>query len=344
MVTLFFTPRVLHPVCTLFLRPAAREVHWAGFRTFVTRPKRDVNMLAQGGPTDTCTTQQPVELQRSAQAICIADDYANQHWNHSLYPHDKLLEVRAPRDPAGPLARMLITAPHGVYLLRDGHPVHKSEHFVSYLAQCFATHIGAVSLTWSDYERRRSRAERNPNPQLRDPNFLHVDELNTNPWFQVLKRHATLFGQDAFHVDLHGRQDHDYTIGNDPSDCDIGLGALQTTLGPHRAQQLRSLLAHHLREALSGTEYTVNENPRLAGHTGLEDRLTMAQQGVLLGMTSVQLELTSRLRHWLATDHDARCAFAHALGLAARAFFREEETVTLSHTAFRTRTPHIVSL
>ncbi len=103
---------------------------------------------------------------------------------------------------------ILITAPHSMALLRDGHVPHLLERHTAEIAFGLARHLDGSCLTWSFAERRRTellwRLSRRLNeqrgaqtgntdghlldPRNRDPNFLATQELHQNAWFQQMIR------------------------------------------------------------------------------------------------------------------------------------------------------------
>ncbi|CAD7972835.1 unnamed protein product [Amoebophrya sp. A25] len=114
---------------------------------------------------------------------------------------------------------ILFTAPHCIPLARDGEGVHKSEDYTAGLAAALASQNDAGYLSWSPHEVRRIKPLQRPDPALRDPNYLRVDELPCNSWFRAMggflqdmrKREAMfeekrLYPRNWFslHVDVHG--------------------------------------------------------------------------------------------------------------------------------------------
>ena len=86
---------------------------------------------------------------------------------------------------------VLFTAPHGVFLRRDGEGVHKPEEWTTLLATRMADATpGGVSMTWCEAERTRSRLLRRANPANRDPNCVTREEALTHPWGRLLSLHA----------------------------------------------------------------------------------------------------------------------------------------------------------
>lgn len=90
---------------------------------------------------------------------------------------------------------LILTAPHSIPLLRDGEnpEMHKQEDYTGFLANHLAKMCEASSISWSKEEGRRVRADlldnegwALPDPSNRDPNFLTVEELESNIWHRVL--------------------------------------------------------------------------------------------------------------------------------------------------------------
>ena len=76
---------------------------------------------------------------------------------------------------------------------------------------------------------------------------------------------------------MAGRRDYTEEVGNDESDCDIGLGALFRQ-NPAAATLLKSCLWERLTAALSKTRFVVNGHPQLQGRWS-NGRMTLTQQG-----------------------------------------------------------------
>ena len=227
------------------------------------------------------------------------------------------------------------TAPHGVFLRReklaaddvfeDKFETHHPEGWTTFLACAFAKATGGVAMTWCESERTRSRLFRAPNPALTDPNCVsaRTSWRRKSPWTRLLARRPV----GSAHVDVHGRRDPD---GGDVSaeigdgDCDVGVGALEA-VNVELADSLRTALRDGLdrclarwrrrREArgeLDAPAFAVNARPVLTGRRP-DGRLTLSQQGCSLGLVSVQLELSMRLRRALVGDAEATADFAGAI-------------------------------
>mmetsp|Transcript_19656 Transcript_19656/g.42783 ORF Transcript_19656/g.42783 Transcript_19656/m.42783 type:complete len:476 (+) Transcript_19656:90-1517(+) len=142
--------------------------------------------------------------------------------------------------------RLLVTAPHNIYLIRDGHDPHVMEEYTTLIAKSIARHLGGACLIWSRTEQRRSelnwflaRAQGHKDTNAgclldqhnRDPNYLTRKEVLQNPWFLQMSRLAASWSSiDAdmsplptLHVDVHGCKDPPES----PSHLTIGLGAMR---------------------------------------------------------------------------------------------------------------------
>jgi len=172
----------------------------------------------------------------------------------SLSPEalDDLLELRHGREAVASRFEVsrkggrpvLVTAPHCIYLRRDGHTPHLEEKFTREVGEALAEELGGSVLTWTKDEQRWSQRlvacgrqhggdpgwlQDILDPRNRDPNYLRADEVWANPWFQAMQgvardwRLAFGHGIQMLHVDVHGCQDPPTT----PSHLTVGLGAMQ---------------------------------------------------------------------------------------------------------------------
>lgn len=271
--------------------------------------------------------------------------------------HDALVALtRVERHVLGP-SPFVFSAPHGVHLNRDGQPSHKPEDWTTFIAKALAIATSSTALVWSEAERVKSELTRAADPANRDPNYALAgwdcpdtsgkrdDAVAESPWLSHL-RHASQSVQRAariFHIDIHGRRDPsfgDSPTDLDASDLDVGLGALRRA-DPRLADALQKTLAPALAEALSAATKTqvpvrtggahadddpsvfvVNDAPKLSGDWALRgkaDRCTMSAMGCALGLVSVQLELSRRLRLYLKDDAHALEAVAASLVAACTA-------------------------
>jgi len=179
----------------------------------------------------------------------------------------------------------LVTAPHNIFLRRDGCTPHMREDFTSVIAQRLAQELDGTAMCWTRLEQWRSetfyalghrriadQGQKSTNealdPTNRDPNYLRVQELHGNPWHCGLKEFARQCRQVSktaqLHVDVHGCQNPPVY----PTHMVVGLGAFRRRIeemprGPKREQALKRLVAFAsaLRETLG---------PAVAPHTGLQ--------------------------------------------------------------------------
>ena len=267
-----------------------------------------------------------------------------------MTPEDVCAELAAVAVERHGDARVLFTAPHGVYLRREvvtangpAFETHVPERWTSFIALAFAGAANGSSMTWHRAERERSEATRTFDPGHVDPNCVSTDIAGTYNWGVLLRRFADRASFENrslatdgetrawFHVDVHGRRDPEVsheTLG--PGDVDIGTGALRA-YRPELADELAEALGRRLRAffATAGDAFPtrakrrkgekafrVNERPVLRGARD-DGRMTLSQQSARLGLVSVQLELSLRLRLVLKDDPEKARDFARAV-VAAR--------------------------
>lgn len=267
-----------------------------------------------------------------------------------MTPEDVCAELAAVAVERHGDARVLFTAPHGVYLRREvvtangpAFETHVPERWTSFIALAFAGAANGSSMTWHRAERERSEATRTFDPGHIDPNCVSTDIAGTYNWGVLLRRFADRASFENrslatdgetrawFHVDVHGRRDPEVsheTLG--PGDVDIGTGALRA-YRPELADALAEALGRRLRAffATAGDAFPtrakrrkgekafrVNERPVLRGARD-DGRMTLSQQSARLGLVSVQLELSLRLRLVLKDDPEKAREFARAV-VAAR--------------------------
>lgn len=98
---------------------------------------------------------------------------------------------------------------------------------------------------------------------------------------------------------------------NDGIDSEVGH-ALRRAL----ARRIRAFFAEWLtprgRHLPKGETFVVSEDPVLTGMRA-DGRMTLSQQGVALGLISVQIELSLRLRRALKEDAEALASFTLAI-------------------------------
>eukprot|EP00930_Biecheleria_cincta_P094520 TRINITY_DN8569_c0_g1_i2.p1 TRINITY_DN8569_c0_g1~~TRINITY_DN8569_c0_g1_i2.p1 ORF type:complete len:720 (+),score=102.82 TRINITY_DN8569_c0_g1_i2:30-2162(+) len=248
--------------------------------------------------------------------------------------------------------RVLVTAPHSIYLLRDGEAVHMVEEHTSDIMQGLAERLQGVRLSWTSLERQRNRklwefgrqqgdgSGMYLDARNRDPNYLLSSELPGSPWFREMAslvnewRNRVESEADLLHVDVHGCRNPPAS----PAHLTIGLGAM------YRRAQLESLesvaaieefaaaLQRELRRVIielklpaSGELVHVilgsnrNAHERFSGAWPEEShRLTQSQQAVsFAGFThALQLEMSRDLRKILVRSKGSVSQVACALQAA----------------------------
>jgi len=174
---------------------------------------------------------------------------------------------------------VLMTAPHNIYLRRDGQPPHMMEEYTTLIAQRLARHLGGTCLSWSRAEQKRSElhwclarvrcGEADDlssylDPSNRDPNYLHSEEVTQNSWFRQMARFADKWRhtkdgslRPIFHIDVHGCRDPPAT----PSHLTVGLAAMRHEvemgrgpLTPGRVETFASALQAELTAVLSNLD------------------------------------------------------------------------------------------
>lgn len=227
---------------------------------------------------------------------------------------------------------VLLTAPHSIHLLRDGHPAHMLEECTADLAVGMAQLLGGASLTWSPEERRWTQhlwalaAEALLDEENRDPNYLRVAEVQSNAWFMQMKAIRQSFGGHrgpALHLDLHGSKDPPENSAH----LFLGLGAMyEAAASDSDRAQVEAFAEALVREAKPlicslGLEPPLAEPVKAVlrgqGFSGVCDRgrLTQTQQAIQLAGFShaVQLEMSRALRRALEANSLSFQLLARAL-------------------------------
>lgn len=310
---------------------------------------------------------------------------------------EKVAKLRAEEGPAERIDRysevlsfggspLLMTAPHNLFLRRDGEKPHMREDFTSFIAQEMARHLEGKAICWTKPTQWRtetryavgvSRREsvgkcavsEALDETIRDPNYLHENELGANAWFRSLRasvQSQASVSRDGFalHIDVHGCQGPPVH----PAHMIIGLGAMRQralelpTDDPMRSVALNrlALFADSLRRwiglrlasflelqafdiaLVTGTATTNRADPDddlLKGACPkLSGRRTLTQQSVLhAGVThAMQLEISYYLRDELNKHPQKISSLAKALRACweeAVAKEREGFSATSSNTA-----------
>jgi len=165
-------------------------------------------------------------------------------------------------------------------------------------------------------------------PRHMDPNYLSRATAVHSPWHSCLHawkaKHGYSHGEACptlLHIDIHGKNDRENNM-----DIDVGMVPMEEEgcLSVDAVRAFKAIVASELRKAFAGHSaisskskrllpVTVEAEPCLHGYWGEETWMTMSHQSVLLGATSLQLELPNAVRKLLMADAKLMDGFANAL-------------------------------
>lgn len=223
---------------------------------------------------------------------------------------------------------VLFTAPHSIYLRREGHAHHVPEWHTSDLARKFARAVKAAFLTWTKDEERRNKElfdiAGEPDGTNSDPNFTLRGDLCTSPWTCELRELREKFGpRPCLHVDLHGCRNPRQNRG---SHVVVGLKAMELA-GREGVENLRRELQLVLSIVLKGFIVSVHPQKSLTGALE-DDRCTLTQQSLSVEggawTHAVQIELCARLRKVLSESTTLQTLLAQGILIAWVMAFRLE--------------------
>jgi len=202
---------------------------------------------------------------------------------------------------AGPI---LLTCPHSIRLKRDDHEDHRPEPLVLDLIKIMTIEYGptkASSIFWSHTATKNFSNNR-------DPNYLHIKELKSNPWHNCLQIHQQRHGPIAMHFDFHGMRGKKYG-----SDLALGVEPLERFLSEEPYAEIPHVLTDELRSILEPRGFVVKQVSSMTGFRSTQ-RMTLSQQSVMcLKVPAVQIEISMKLREALLEDRDMRKQFRAAL-------------------------------
>lgn len=245
---------------------------------------------------------------------------------------------------------VLVTAPHGMYLLRDGWEPHLQEEYTTEVARALAEELCGACLSWSLSEQRCSellvslgrRQGRDIaellDPRIRDPNYLRAQELESNSWFNMMQAAAIGWRKTGkyvslLHIDVHGCKTPPAT----KSHMTVGLGAMQAHAESCGASAIvaafSAALETELNAVLEGLKLRPKATLVLVVDRDMRDgaparfsgawtpesgRLTQTQQAMrFAGFShSMQLEMSKVLRRQLLKDSIAMLRFCNAIRTA----------------------------
>ena len=158
---------------------------------------------------------------------------------------------------AQPRPSVLFSAPHTIFLRRDGHSDHLKEGTTRVVATECARYAAGSCLTWSAIQTTIWANSGMSDRANRDPNYLHRSELGGDPFHGAIGSFcdgakAKAGGGAIIHYDIHGRRDYSAAVGNDDSDCDVGTGAFRQVHGAEAAQRVAETVGAALRSVFLG--------------------------------------------------------------------------------------------
>ncbi len=184
---------------------------------------------------------------------------------------DSLLIVRG----NGPI---LITGPHSVKTIRNK-KIHHQEEYIYEIVNKLYKLLGpklCTVMTWNvDFIE-----ETNLYPS--DPNF--VKNIEKSIWFKQLKNFKRKKPKFYLHLDLHGMKNN-----STKNHIEVGMKAIQLHR-PGLSQHMKPIIDKELKNL--GVPFSFNSHFQGWGM----NKYTVANQGVLLGFFSIQLEISSDIR------------------------------------------------
>jgi len=246
-------------------------------------------------------------------------------------------------------APFIATAPHNIFLRRDGDKPHMREDFTGAIAQELARGVRGCALCWTKVvqwrtefryaltHRHKAQAAGDKksvdmlDASNRDPNFLHVDELPKNPWFCRLEAWAADHRSadqccQALHVDVHGCQDPP----KNPSHVIIGLRAMSQHVESLKQGPEREQAQHRLDVFGQMLKHKVASNlaPAVAGIIALGDIVNVTGVGTSAGGNLYDDVLTggypkSTKRRTLSQQSVLHVGMSHSLQLEISMLFRK---------------------
>lgn len=185
---------------------------------------------------------------------------------------DSLLIVRG----NGPI---LITGPHSVKTIRNKNKIHHQEEYIYDIVHKLYKLLGpklCTVMTWNiDFFE-------DTNLYPSDPNF--VQNIEKSIWFKQLKNFKRKKPKFYLHLDLHGMKNN-----STKNHIEIGMKAVQLHR-PGLSQHMKPVIDNQFKNL--GVPYSFNSHFQGWGM----NKYTVANQGVLLGFFSIQLEISTDIR------------------------------------------------
>ena len=180
---------------------------------------------------------------------------------------------------------ILITGPHSVNTIRHKKKIHEQEEYIYDIIHKLYKLLGpklCTVMTWNvDFIE-----DHNLFPS--DPNF--VTNIEKSVWFKQLKMFKQSRPKSYLHLDLHGMR-NDSTKNH----IEIGMKAVQLHR-PGLSQNMKPIII----KAFDYLDVPYSFNSKFQGFS--MNKYTVANQGVLLGFFSIQLEISKDIRKRMTTD------------------------------------------
>lgn len=202
---------------------------------------------------------------------------------------DSLLIIRG----KGPI---LITGPHAVKTIRNKSEIHHEEEYIYEIVNKLYKLLGpklCTVMTWNvDFFE-------DTNLYPSDPNF--ATDIEKSIWFKQLKSFKRKNPKFYLHLDIHGMKNH-----STKNHLEFGMKAIQLHR-PGLTQHMKPVIE----EAFESLNIPYSFNSKFQGW-GM-NKYTVANQGVLLGFFSIQLEISTDIRKRIHTSDSFARKFANGI-------------------------------
>ena len=182
----------------------------------------------------------------------------------------------------------LITAPHTIYLKRIN-DIHLPESNIRNIIKKLDNNkqFYFSTLTWNI----KSNVN---NISFNDPNYMPVDKLNNNIWFEKLTCIKNNY-KPSFLIDIHGmRDDHNY-------DIIFGIQPLKNSLNNNDFNIFYNLLYSNFSYFAKKYNLKIGYNILFTGYIS-DDIYTISQQAIRIGIPAIQIEFSNNFRRKLVKD------------------------------------------
>ena len=194
---------------------------------------------------------------------------------------------------------IILTAPHGVYTVRNNTEIHDQEQYVNEIIDKMYELLGpnrCTTITWN-----KPFFERN-NLYPQDPN--HIKQLHKSTWNKLLKKILKKIKSRSktvgpiFHIDLHGMTNNWYD--HDDHLC-IGIDGLKDN-----CKCIYEQLFPQLKPIFNNLHVPYSFNTPFNGYSFNHDFYTLTHQGIMNNFISLQFEISNSLRKKLYEEATMR--------------------------------------